>query len=247
MNAPKILTLDAGNTRLKWGVEQGGRWLAQDALPLQDIVTLRERLPLAPDLAVIANVAGDEVAQALQGIALALTLPVCWVTAQRHQCGVGNTYEDPVQLGADRWAALIGAWHLHPGPSLVINAGTATTVDVLDANGVFLGGLILPGLELMRTSLARNTAKLKYPPGSVRELPRNTADAIASGCLQAQLGAVTRMYRQLGIDSVAQCLISGGAGQALYEHLDLPRRLIPNLVLEGLACIGRESLAGAQR
>ena len=244
MSGPKLLTLDAGNTRLKWGVAQDERWLVQDALPLQNIVTLPGLLPDRPDLAVIANVAGDDVAQALQDVVAALAGPACWVTARRQQCGITSAYDDPEQLGADRWAARIGAWYLHRGPSLVVNSGTATTIDVLDANGVFQGGLILPGLELMHTSLARNTAQLKQQPGSVRALPHNTADAIASGCLQAQLGAVQRMFRHLGDDPAAQCLISGGAGRILFEHIDLPRRLVPNLVLEGLARIGMEALAG---
>ncbi len=108
-----------------------------------------------------------------------------------------NLYENPERLGADRWAALIGARALHPHACVVVTAGTATTVDLLSAAGDFLGGLILPGVELMQQALARGTAQLPLADGRFALQPRRTVDAIRSGCLQAQAGAVERMFRQI--------------------------------------------------
>ncbi|MGH8686622.1 MAG: type III pantothenate kinase [Burkholderiales bacterium] len=124
---------------------------------------------------------------------------------------------------------------MHAGPCLVVNAGTATTADLLSAGGEFLGGLILPGVELMRFVLHEHTGRLPLEEGRFAATPTNTVDAIETGCRHAQAGAVERMYRQAGPQSL--CLVSGGAGAALIEQLEFPCRYVENLVLEGLARI----------
>jgi type III pantothenate kinase len=111
-------------------------------------------------------------------------------------------------------------------------AGTATTVDTLAGDGRFLGGLILPGLDLMRRALARDTAALPLAAGKYSAYPRCTDDAIISGCIEAQAGAIERACARL--DPGALCLLSGGAASTIGEHLKVPHRLIANLVLEGL-------------
>jgi type III pantothenate kinase len=113
-------------------------------------------------------------------------------------------------------------------------AGTATTIDALDGDGLFHGGLILPGLNLMRSSLATNTADLPHAAGRYQPQPRNTDDAIVSGAIHATLGAIERMHAALNKEAV--CLLSGGAAAELVAHLTLPCRRVDNLVLEGLAC-----------
>jgi type III pantothenate kinase len=192
---------------------------------------------VAPAAIVACNVAGPVAAAAGARLAARVGAPLAWVRSAAAQCGVLNGYEQPQQLGADRWAALIGARALHDGPALVVMSGTATTVDVLDADGCFRGGLILPGLEMMRGALAANTADLPAAAGGFSELPRNTFDAIASGALAATVGAIERMYRHVAVSSDACCVISGGAAPALLPHLAIPLRVVDNLVLEGLARI----------
>jgi len=103
-------------------------------------------------------------------------------------------------------------------------AGTATTIDALNANGLFRGGLILPGLSLMRAALARNTADLPHAAGHYRPHPTNTDDAIVSGAIHATLGAIERMRSTL--DEDALCLLSGGAAAELAPHFGVPHRLI---------------------
>ncbi|HEX8961561.1 MAG TPA: type III pantothenate kinase [Rhodocyclaceae bacterium] len=230
-----LLCIDCGNTRLKWALREPGRWLAVDALPTGEAPRLGDALPDVPARIAACNVAGAAAEKEIQALAARLRIPLLWVRAEPSRCGVTNRYDNPAQLGADRWAALIGARGLHAGPCVVVNAGTATTIDVLDETGVFQGGLILPGLALMRDALARNTAGLPRAQGEFRELPRNTDDAIASGCLNATAGAVERMFRRLPADAL--CLLSGGAADALAPLLPLPHRSVPNLVLEGLARI----------
>jgi len=235
-----ILCLDCGNTRLKWGLSENGKWLERGALPLSEIGMLQQIVAslAKPRQAIVCNVAGTMMAEA---IAAALTMPITWVGSLAEQCGVKNNYEDPSQLGADRWAALIGARRIYQGACLVVNAGTATTVDVLDAEGIFQGGLILPGIELMRRALAGNTAQLPLAAGECKALPRNTPDAIASGCLLATVGAIEAMFARVSGQSGAICLLSGGAADSFAALLDIPLLCIDNLVLEGMAYIGAAS------
>lgn len=235
-----ILAIDCGNSRLKWGLHDGVEWLAQGPLDYAGLAGFGDLLRRQPRArrAVVANVAGPEVGDIVQAELAALEIPLTWVRGRAEQCGVRNRYDNPEQLGADRWAALIGARHLHRGACLVVCAGTATTADVLDAEGVFQGGLILPGLELMLLSLARNTAQLPLADGRFAELPRSTADAIVSGCLQAQAGAVERMFAQIAAGPDAACLVSGGAAAQFFGLLRIRKRQVDNLVLEGLARIG---------
>ena len=231
-----ILCLDAGNSRLKYGLHDGSAWRGQGALDYPAFDDLTAQLPAKPTRIVACNVAGETVRRRIEALAANLALPLAWLTGTAAACGVSNGYDTPQQLGADRWAALIGARALHAGASVVVMAGTATTIDTLDDNGLFRGGLILPGLSLMRAALASSTADLPHATGRFRPLPTNTDDAIISGAIHATLGAIERMRATLG--NKAPCLLSGGAAAELAPQLDMPHRLIENLVLEGLVSFG---------
>lgn len=222
----KTLCIDSGNTRIKWGLREGDAWLEQGAGLPDEIIANR---------IVACNVGGVSPRQTIEALAARLKVPLEWVRAQPAQCGVSNGYDHPDQLGADRWAALIGARGLHRGDCLVVMCGTATTVDLLRADGRFEGGLILPGLDLMREALASGTADLPAAAGSYVDQPRNTFDAIASGAVQATAGAIERMFRQLDPAHDPLCMISGGAAGRVSPRLTFPCRVVGNLVLEGLA------------
>lgn len=228
-----VLCIDAGNTRLKWGLRETGTWRAQGALALSQL----PGLAIAVDRIVACNVAGDAGRQVIESLAARLEVTVEWANSRTAQCGVSNGYEHPDQLGADRWCALIGARALHRGDCVVVMTGTATTIDLMNVAGRFEGGLILPGLDLMRDALAGGTAGLPAAAGSFAEVPRNTFDAIASGALQATAGAIERMYRRIAMGDEPLCLLSGGAADAVAPRLAIPCRRVNNLVLEGLAAI----------
>ncbi|MCF8198247.1 MAG: type III pantothenate kinase [Sulfuritalea sp.] len=234
-----ILCLDAGNTRLKYGLFDGRSWSAQGALDYKEFDDRLGHLEQQPTRVVACNVAGEMPRQQIESYASRLKLPLQWLASSAAACGVINGYDIPEQLGADRWAALIGAWSLHPGSAVVVMAGTATTIDALDGNGLFRGGLILPGLKLMRVALAHNTADLPHAAGHYRLQPTNTDDAIAGGAIHATLGAIERIHATLG--SNALCLLSGGAANELAPHLNLHCRRVDNLVLEGLARFSQEA------
>ena len=234
-----ILAVDAGNSRIKWGLWEGG-WLRQDSVAKNDLSLLAVAWHALgrPQHVIASNVAGARVSEWLDAWVRSQGLAVRWVTSQPEQYGVSNGYLEPAQLGADRWAALVAARHLVGGAALAVNAGTAVTIDALTQQGEFLGGLIVPGLDLMAAALARGTAGLPHAAGAITPFPRTTADAIASGAMQSVCGAIERMERALAErGSKPQILLSGGAAQAIRDHLGRPACLVPNLVLEGLRII----------
>ncbi|GHU16801.1 type III pantothenate kinase [Betaproteobacteria bacterium] len=232
-----LLCLDAGNSRLKWGIAHATGWHAQGALEWRRLAELGEILATAqatPHVALLASVADIERETALQDI-LACHYPDLTLTrlsAAAAAAGVKNGYARPETLGIDRWCALIGARRLETRPCLVVTAGTATTIDSLDAAGNFVGGLILPGLNMMQTALAKGTARLPQTAGAYADFPRDTAAAIVSGCLEAHIGAIERAFHRL--PNAACCFLSGGAAPQLEPLLNLPLRHAHGLVLEGV-------------
>jgi type III pantothenate kinase len=244
-----ILAIDAGNSRVKWGWFQrdgnGGGWSSVASVSLIEFAASSDQVnPFSmthenPARIIISNVAGEGAHQLLVNWTSIFEAEPLWLKGAARICGVTNRYDRPEQLGPDRWAALVAARALEPGRAcLVVNAGTATTMDTLSADGEFLGGVIVPGVDLMRFVLHEHTGSLPLQSGNFVAAPRNTVDAIETGCRHAQAGAVERMLRVAGAGST--CLVSGGGGQALIERLALPCRYVENLVLEGLARIGME-------
>ena len=238
-----IVAIDAGNSRIKWGLHDGVAWSDKGVLATSDAAWLSEAADEWPVNAriVICNVAGPVVGETIMTRLADRFADLVWLHASAQACGVRNAYERPEQLGADRWAALIGARSQVAGACLVVCAGTATTVDRLDANGEFRGGLILPGFDLMRAALAGNTAQLPLAEGEYCAAPRNTMDAIVSGCLHAQAGAIERMYAGIAEEPSAVCLLTGGGGARLVPHLNIPLLLTDNLILDGLVRFGTSS------
>ena len=236
------LLIDAGNTRIKWALTRGDEWLRSGALPTVRAAELSAQFAGEPSISGVwvSNVAGAAVAQALREAVVADAWH--YATARERQCGVRNGYELPAQLGSDRWAALIAAWNLVGTGCLVVSCGTATTVDALSDKGEFIGGLILPGVELMQRSLCGATAQLESMQGTYAEFPHNTADALFSGAVQATCGAVERQHALLD-KAGAPVVLSGGAAEVLRARLKLPLRLEDNLVLQGLWLIARETNA----
>jgi type III pantothenate kinase len=236
-----ILLVDAGNTRIKWGLHDGTRFVARGAVATNDAGALPQAWgPLPkPARTVASNVAGPAVRTAIEQACARLGTAITFIVSQAGQLGVKNAYAQPAQLGPDRWAALLAAHRAAPGNKLVVNAGTALTIDALTANGDFLGGLIVPGPALMRRSLDRGTAGLRLTEGAFQDFPRATPDAITSGAIQAAAGAVERMAAAMQRQGHAEvaALVSGGAAEEIAPRLSMAAAIHENLVLDGLALI----------
>ncbi len=243
-----FLALDIGNTRLKWAQYASPRpdaaLLAQGAEFLENIEKLADgawRGLKAPAHILGCAVAADAVKRRLQEQMDLWDVSPQWVVASEAEAGLRNGYDHPTRLGADRWVAMIGAYHrmLAQGaarPMVVVMVGTAVTVEAVDASGKFLGGLILPGHGIMLRALESGTAGLHVPTGEVREFPTNTSDALTSGGTYAIAGAVERMVQHLrshcGTDPV--CVMTGGAGWKMAPSMSVPFELVDNLIFDGL-------------
>ena len=243
----RILAIDAGNTRIKWGWADEQGWVRQAWCKTEDASRLAGdfgELPL-PERIVVSNVAGPAARSAIAAALAPLEVGTTWVVSRAQQCGVRSSYAEPAQLGSDRWAALIGAWHLAHRSCVVVSAGTTLTVDALSGEGVFLGGTITPGPELMRSALARHTAQLQVNGGAFYYFPDKTEDAMASGAVNALAGGVERMVRfmeETG-QGTPRTILTGGGAALLAPRLNVALEVVDNLVLEGILRIALDTEA----
>jgi len=239
-----ILAIDAGNSRVKWATHDGGKFIRDGWVAYAEFDKLDVQwagLP-TPSSIVIGNVAGDDIGSKLRALCVRWNVEPRWACSVRSQAGVYNRYEQPSQLGVDRWAALIGARGICSGACVVANAGTAMTIDALGKQGEFIGGIVVPGFDLMHEALAANTARLSADRGTFSTFPRTTRDAISSGAIQALCGAVERMRNAMLLagHEDPELIVSGGAGEIVARHIGRPVRVIDKLVLEGLVRIAME-------
>lgn len=224
------LIVDAGNTRVKWTLFKGDKvadkW-AQETPSLERIGS--------PKNIVFASVRSAE-HDALLFSLLCRSYPKATmhsIQSESEACGVINSYAEPQRLGVDRWLAAIAAYRIYGGPVVVIDAGTAIKADFVNDLGVHLGGYIVPGLELMASSLISQTAKIRYDAAEVsleEGVPSSTADAVSAGCLEMALGFIQRLYGKHG---QAKWLATGGGSQALMRHLEIDHVLDEHLVAKG--------------
>ncbi len=250
-----IVALDLGNTRIKWAVHPGGlpvagRMLADGAVDVAGVDALPDCWAAwgRPDEIAACSVAGSAADAALERLAGRLGVPLRRIRPLALAAGVSNLYCNPASLGADRWAALAGARARSCEAALVVDAGTAMTVDALAADGRFMGGLIVPGYDLMRASLARGTARLPVAAGSFDPFPRSTDDAIVTGALQAMAGAVSRTRDAMlaAGESAPQLMLTGGCAPLLQPLLAaFAPRYLPWLVLEGVLVLALEARLAA--
>jgi type III pantothenate kinase len=254
-----FLAIDIGNTRLKWALyakpHAGDVPLQQGAVFLETIDVLAETdwksLP-APHAMLGSNVAGDAVRRRVEEQLELWDMEPRWIVPSAAAAGVVNGYDHPTRLGADRWAALAGArWHVRSRgtprrPALVVMVGTAVTVDSLDADGRFIGGLILPGFGLMLRALEQGTAGLRVPTGDVVDFPTNTSDALMSGGAHALAGAIerihTKLVRRTGVEPLR--LMTGGAAAKMAPITELAFEMVDSLIFDGLLALQVERSTG---
>lgn len=252
-----FLALDIGNTRLKWALyrapQPGAALLAQGAEFLENIDKLADgawRDLEAPTQVLGSVVAGDAVKRRVQEQMDLWDVNPQWVVASDQEAGVTNGYDHPSRLGADRWVAIIGAYHRMRAqgparPMVVVMVGTAVTVEAVSSDGRFLGGMIIPGHGIMLRALESGTAGLHVPTGEVRPFPTNTSDALTSGGTFAIAGAVECMVQHVRSHCGAEplCIMTGGAGWKMAPSMTRPFELVDNLIFDGLLCMAERRFA----
>jgi type III pantothenate kinase len=242
-----MLLLDAGNTSVKWGLCEGGNITAHGSFIYAEnnFVDLADQSWSAlqtPAGVVVANVAGKELGRRLSGWTIKhWGITPVFVVATGQACGVTNAYTVPEHLGVDRWAALIGARQHGGGAVCVVDCGTAITLDTLGADGVHQGGVILPGVEMLKQLLLKNTAltntsRTQEPAGL---FAMGTADAINGGALYMAVAAIDRIVADMAsaLDAHPDVVITGGDASRILTLLACPALHDPELVLKGLAML----------
>lgn len=242
--------MDVGNSRIKWGVLDEGAirrtgHISRQRIGEQGLAALTARLPRRVDTVLVSNVAGTSFATRLSGVVgLHCDVDVHFARSEREACGVVNSYRQPRRLGVDRWVAMIGARAEFTAPCLVVDAGTAVTLDALDADGRHLGGQIIPGVRLMASSLASQTSDIPEVQrraaggGTMDMFANTTAAAVGQGALNAVAGAIERaqrVFRERGGDPAV--VLTGGDASRILRSLDDAAHHRPHLVLHGLARI----------
>ncbi|MFT3907224.1 MAG: type III pantothenate kinase [Steroidobacteraceae bacterium] len=257
----KSLLLDCGNTRIKWAVFGNGRlsraravdWNAR-TLPrvLRQLVAGAGRI----ERILCCSVAGTELRRALGSAARHAGLPAPrWVRSQRELAGLRNGYREPWRLGVDRWVAALGAIHLRSHrPLLIVDVGTALTVDLIDAHGLHLGGAIVPGPELMQQALLTHTVGIRRRAqgGGARGkavsakglFAHDTRGGLSAGALYACAALIERAQREAHARVGGRCdlLLAGGAAPRVAKLLRGRVHQEPDLVMMGLAVMAFESL-----
>ena len=255
-----LLAIDVGNTRLKWALydrpHPQATLLAQGAEFLENIDRLSEGIwssLSAPTHMLGCVVAGDAIKRRVHEQMDLWDVQPQWVVPSVSEAGLTNGYDHPSRLGADRWVAMVGARARmlaqcpEPRPLVVVMVGTAVTVEAIDAQGHFLGGLILPGHGIMLRALESGTAGLHVPTGEVRPFPTNTSDALTSGGTYAIAGACERMVQHLRAHTGQEpvCVMTGGAGWKMAPSMSVSFELVDNLIFDGLLTLAQSRFAHA--
>jgi type III pantothenate kinase len=246
------LLIDMGNTRLKWVWARDGR-IDESSFGRsgRDDFLSHCKPPKGarPGGVLVSSVASSEnTADMIAACEDQWEVPVKRLESRASQAGIVNAYESPEMLGVDRWLAIVGAAHSHGMPVVIMDLGTATTLDAVDERGRHLGGLILPGPDLMLESLASATA-MRVPAGfrNVEAMPSKdagpgvgpaafTSSAIREGVFAAQIGALNQFLRHVSAKLTCEpnLVLTGGAAEGIIDRLENDPVFDPWLVFKGM-------------
>ena len=249
------LLIDIGNTRIKWAYEQDGQltafgdWIHQGR-PVDQVTEFVDTLEMAPESAVAINVAGQELGNAIATVLFRryrCQLQFLETTAVAGE--VSNGYLAIEQLGTDRWAALVAAWYIGREAVCVVDAGSALTVDLVASDGQHFGGIIVPGISLLRSALLADTSDIAEFSARGQNLPdssawygQDTASAVDRGSLFAAASLIEAAVADFPQPGVKPGLyLTGGDAPLLLGHLKTPAEHRPHLVLEGVGRLAAES------
>jgi type III pantothenate kinase len=245
-----ILLLDAGNSRLKWAILRNGHFESGGVLDLAG-GAIKELASAAwaeldtPESVVVSNVNGEPFRRALNSwVKRHWKLSPDYVVAEAELFGIRNAYAESARLGIDRWLALLAARELFNGPVCIVDCGTALTIDALAQDNRHLGGLIIPGLKLMRDALVGRAETIREQMQSasheqVRLLGADTGSAVVGGTLYAIVAVIDRVMADLRAElgSGLRCVLTGGDALGVLPLLATRAHLEADLVLLGLARI----------
>ena len=238
----QMLILDCGNSKIKWAWVVNGEIVGTFKAPYNKLSILGEFCRQHKD---IKKIYGSAVCGQMKKLQVAEQVlhRIEWFASEQVACGIRNHYRHTGEHGADRWFNALGARRFSSNACIIVSCGTAITIDALTTANQYLGGSILPGFNLMKDSLSKNTANLDRPFGRIYPFATTTPNAIASGIMDAVVGAVILMYDRLvekeeGLP--VDIILTGGGSSRIYHHLP-PQfvagkhiEMVENLVIYGL-------------
>jgi type III pantothenate kinase len=245
-----VLYIDLGNSRLKWLYDQEGGISSMQALEyvdnkLQEQLSALWNTDAKPEQVWIASVAS----------AVAFAQLIKWVEAHWHviprimkvsemACGLRCAYQQPQQLGVDRWAALIAAYAHYPHGACVVDCGTAVTLDVVNGEGQHLGGFILPGVGTMEQALLQRTAIQPNTgvEGLSQEWGNDTDSCIALGTRKAIVALIEQSIERMQAGGICDpgLLVTGGEVELIEPLIQIDYQRRDALVLEGMKIYAQE-------
>lgn len=245
-----LLAIDIGNTNVVAGVFQEGGLISHWRLATSVSRTPDEAWIILRSLCQAENVATDRI----RGVAISSVVPditAIFLEMGRRRFGVepyevrAKTapslkihYKDPTAVGADRICNAVAGFEKYGGPLIVVDFGTATTFDVVNRTGEYLGGIITPGIELAVKILHHNAARLPkvtllFPKKVIADTTEKSIQAgLLYGAVDKMEGLCRRICRELGEE--ARVIATGGLSPLIAEHSALIHAVEPHLVLEGL-------------
>jgi type III pantothenate kinase len=232
-----IVDIDVGNSYAKWRIVSSSGEKISGAQTVESILK-QQRLNFDCQEQIcqvrLSSVSSNEVPTILQDqFKSEFDANLQQAAVSRSAGGVTCGYLAPSTLGIDRWLAMVAAYSRYHQPVVVVDAGSAITIDVVSEDGLHLGGYILPGLDLARASLWHGTQKVKaeYRNTSDAGLGKSTTDAVNNGVIFSVITAIN----QLANSYDGLVVLTGGSASALESLINLPMQLVPDLVLDGLA------------
>lgn len=251
MDNPVLLLVDIGNSFAKFGESDrtgnmivGLRVSTRDPQSRMEIKSYLHNLRLdqKPERVVVSSVGDDSLLRYLSDVVTEiLGVPCHQVMSSATGYGLTNCYKLPSTLGADRWCALVGANRIYNGACCVLDAGSAVTIDMMASDGRFRGGIILPGWQAWLDALHHNADLLITTTDFKAEAGCSTGAAVSSGFVNAVIGAFERLFQQFTVNEKDKPMIflTGGDAEIIAKFVNFPYRHEPELVLHGLATIGK--------
>lgn len=238
------LFIDAGNTRLKWSLEDQGQTVASGTGVLDErnpLSGLGESVGQVQSVAISTVSSEEKREQLMASLEKLVPAPVRFYWSEQARGGLVNAYQDVSRMGADRWHAMYGAWRDHKQGFVVVDAGSAVTVDYVDRHGQHQGGYILPGLQMMLRSLRTDAARIWFDPEQVlaTEPGKSTGECVNHGLAWLSAAMIERILADAHKLGLADVLMTGGDANRLIG-LGLPGIYCPDLVLSGLRAIDAE-------
>ncbi len=246
------LLVDIGNARIKWALQEADNWTSGSTLvrknkAFKDLARPAWKELETPARVVVSSVAGSDYDKSVHTwVKRRWKLAPEFLKSNAAMCGVSNAYKEPERLGNDRWAYLLAVQAEHQAPTVIVDCGTAITIDALTADGRHLGGLIAPGIELMSSSLAMQAPGIEMlnpESNDIALLGSSTEAGVAGGVLYAAVSLVDRVFQDLLVElgSKANLLMTGGDAERIAPLLSSKPVVDPELVLKGLAVFARST------